>query len=61
MDRYVDDPNTGCTYAINSEEERIPLSDNPKLKPVLVVTKMPDTPEMADWGGQDSTRRQNGH
>ncbi|SEK24449.1 hypothetical protein [Parapedobacter koreensis] len=55
MDKYVNDPTTGCIYAISSEEERIPVSDNPKVKPVLIISKTPDTPEMPDWDWQDST------
>lgn len=54
LDDYLDDPSTGCVYAINSEEEQIPLSDNPKVKPVIVVTKPSDTPEMPNWNRQDS-------
>ncbi len=58
MNKYVNDPTTGCIYAISSEEERIPVSDNPKVKPVLIISKAPDTPEMPDWDRQDSTTDQ---
>lgn len=50
LEKYSDDSKTGCIFAINSNEETIPIADNPKTKPVIFVTK---PTEMSHWSKGD--------
>jgi hypothetical protein len=33
---------TGCIFMIKSEDEKIPVSDNPKRMPVIFITRLPE-------------------
>lgn len=55
--QYLFNPDTGCVYAIRSEADKIPVSDNPKRMPVLFVTKLPDEPDWEEFDNMFSNTK----